>query len=52
MNNLSNSEKLETAIRMTHFMLNASKRSDKNLPLKRATRFIENIYELLLSIAN
>ena len=49
MSNLSNSEKLETAIRMIHFLLNASKTSDKNLPLKRATEFIENVYQLLLS---
>lgn len=49
MNNSSNSEKLEIAVRMIRFLLNASKTSDKNLPLKKATGFIENVYELLSS---
>ena len=50
MQNLTNSQKFITAIRMIHFLLNASKTTDRNVPLKDITKFLKGIYELLLSI--
>ena len=50
MQNLSDYKKITTAIRMIDFLYVASKTTDKNLPLKEATFFIKNIYELLVSI--
>ncbi len=50
MNNLSDFQKLKTARTMFHFLIVASKTTDKNLQLKETTIFLESIYELLASI--
>ena len=50
MQNLSNSKKLETATHMIYFLLNASKTTDRNVPLKDTTKFLKGVYELLTTI--
>ena len=50
MQTLSNIQKLKAARTMLHLLIVASKTTDKNLPLKKTTDFLESIYDLLASI--
>ena len=47
---LSNTQKLKTARTMLHFLIVASKTTDKDLALQEVTKFLESIYDLLASV--